>query len=168
MKYLVINASPHENGGTSKFVHAFTEAAKKVGEVKVLNLHDSPPAYSRGDNAPSMIETMYQREVLACDALFIATPTYWFNTPSILKAFVEEIDGIESMLWQRARALGIAVYAPQGGELGVASALTFPLNHMNFVLVDVGYIFHRGIPIDDWAWEDLALMPERMRRVIGR
>lgn len=167
VKYVVINASPSREGGTAKFVSAFGGAAANHGEVTVFNLHDEPPRYSRGSVRRETGLSRYQQAVIDCDALFIATPTYWFNAPAILKAFIEELDEIDLQLYERPRALGIAVYAPQGGELGVASSLVFPLNHMNFALVEVGYIFHRGIPEDDWAWEDITLMPERMRRVLG-
>lgn len=167
MKFLVINASPNKEGGTAKFVGAFKEAAQKLGDVTILNLHDNPPRYAHSEKQNDGEPTLYQKAVMDTDALFIATPTYWFNTPAILKAFLEELDEIDTKLYARPRALGMGIFAPQGGELGVATALTFPLNHMNFVLVDVGYVFHRGVPEDDWAWEDIALMPERMKRVIG-
>ena len=167
MKYLVLNASPNQDGGTAKFVKAFREAAEKHGEVRVMNLHENPPRFSKGATTRDSNFTEYQQEALDCDALFIATPTYWFNVPAILKAFLEEIDEVDEKFYTRPRVLGIAVYAPQGGELGVASALVFPLNHLKFALVEEGYIFHRGIAVDDWAWEDIARMPERMKRVVG-
>ncbi len=167
MKYLVINASPNKDGGTAKFVTAFTEAADLLGDVRVMNLHDSPPHFSKGAKSRDSDFTDYQQAALDCDALFIATPTYWFNVPAILKAFIEEIDEVDKMFYTRPRVLGVAIYAPQGGELGVASALVFPLNHLKFALVEEGYIFHRGVPIDDWAWADIAAMPERMKRVLG-
>ena|SRR3989344_9051614 len=167
MKFLIINASPNSEGGTAKFCDAFLTAAQKVGEVKQLNLHDDPPPFCKGSLPKPEILSTYQREVLECDALFIATPTYWFNVPSILKAFIENLDPIELDLWKRPRTLGIAIYSPEGGELGPATATVLPLNHLNFSLVDNGYVYHRGIPKDDWAWEDIALMPERMARLIG-
>jgi multimeric flavodoxin WrbA len=167
MKFLVINASPHKNGGTQKFVDAFVDAAHKVGDVTQLNLHDSPPPFSNGDFVRPDVLNMYQQEVLVCDALFIATPSYWFNIPSILKAFIENLTPIESDLWQRPRTLGVAVYAPEGGELGCGTATILPLNHLGFSLVDSGYVYHRGIPKDDWAWEDISRMPERMKRLMG-
>jgi multimeric flavodoxin WrbA len=167
MRFLVINASPNKAGKTSRFVDAFTEAAQKTGEVQVLHLHDNPPHYSRGELTAQRNPTVYQKAAIDCDGLFIATPTYWFNVPAILKSFIEELDGVDTELYARPRALGVAVYAPQGGELGTASSLILSLNHMNFALVEVGYIFHRGIAEDDWAWEDISLMPERMKRTIG-
>jgi multimeric flavodoxin WrbA len=162
MKFLVINASPNKEGATSKFVKEFLNAAEKIGEVEVLHLHDDPPRFSDGNlNRP---ETMnkYQRKVMDCDALFIATPTYWFNVPAILKAFIENLTTIEEDLWKRPRILGVAIYAPQGGEQGAGAAIILPFSHFGFALVDVGYVYHRGISEDDWAWEDLRLMPERM------
>jgi multimeric flavodoxin WrbA len=166
MKFLVINASPHKDGGTQRFVDAFCDAADKVESVTKLNLHDNPPSFCKGGFVrPDVLDT-YQQAVLACDALFIATPTYWFNVPSILKAFIENLTPIESDLWQRPRTLGVAVYAPEGGELGCATAIILPLNHLGFSLVDSGYVYHRGIPKDDWAWEDIGRMPERMKRLI--
>ena len=167
MQFLIINASPSNQGGTAKFCSAFWDAAQKVGAAKRLNLHDDPPAFCKGSTSRPEALSVYQREVLACDALFIATPTYWFNVPSILKAFIEDLDPIESDLWQRPRTLGVAVYAPEGGELGPATAIVLPLNHLNFSFVDNGYVYHRGTPKDDWAWEDIERMPDRMARIIG-
>lgn len=167
MKFLVINASPNKEGGTAKFVRAFTDAAQKIGETRVMNLHDGPPRFSKGAVSRTSDFTEYQKATLDCDALFIATPTYWFNVPAVLKAFLEEIDEIDKLIYEKPRALGIAVYAPQGGELGAAQALVLPLNHMNFALVECGYIFHRDIAKDDWAWEDIQNMPARMKRTLG-
>jgi multimeric flavodoxin WrbA len=167
MKFLIINASPNENGVTVKFCDAFTKAAEKVGEVKRLNLHDDPPPFCRGILPRPRTLGLYQREVLDCDALFVATPTYWFNVPSILKAFIEELDPIEEDLWEKRRAFGAAIHAPEGGELGPATALILPLNHLNFSLVNMGYVYHRGIPKDDWAWEDINEMPARMASIIN-
>ncbi len=170
MQFLIINASPHKNGNTARFVDAFKKAAESVGEVAELQLHDTPPPFSRGVY-PSLrpdILSEYQKEILACDALFIATPTYWFNVPSILKALLESLDEIETELFQRTRVFGVAIYAPEGGEFGVASMLILPLNHLNFALVENGYVYHRGIPKDDWAWGDISAMPSAMKRVLGK
>lgn len=166
MKFLIINASPNAHGMTVKFCDAFEDAAKNAGETKRLNLHDDPPAFCRGVLPKPKTLSVYQREVLACDCLFVATPTYWFNAPSILKAFIEDLDPIETELWEKPRTLGVAIYAPEGGELGPAAALILPLNHLGFSLVDSGYVYHRDIPKDDWAWEDIRLMPERMARIV--
>lgn len=165
MKFLIIHASPHQDGGTARLAKAFRDAAERVGTVRQFNLHDDPPPFSTGNMDRPEKLSAYQQAVLDCDALFIATPTYWFNVPSVLKAFIENIDGIEEDLWKLPKILGIGIYAPEGGELGPATALVLPLNHLNFTLVHSGYVFHRGIPKDDWAWDDLAKMPERMARL---
>ena len=167
MKYLVINASPEKTGMTSKLCGRFVETAKKEGEVKELALHDEPPEYCKGTSPKPKNLSIYQEAVLECDALFIATPTYWFNMPSILKAFIESLDQIELDLWRRPRTLGLVVYAPEGGEFGTAAPIVLALNHMNFSLVDNGYVYYRGVEKDDWAWDDLQLMPERMKKLIG-
>ena len=167
MKFLSINSSPNLDGKTSNFCKLFKESAEKLGEVTQFNLYDDPPPFSEGSLLRPEVLNEYQKEVLDCDALFIATPTYWFNVPSILKAFIENLAPIEADLDQKTRALGVAIYAPQGGELGAASSLILSLNHLNFVLVNVGYIFHRNVSEDDWAFENLTLMPVRMKEVLG-
>ena len=166
MNFLIINASPNPDGQTAQFCKVFVEASKKIGETTQLNLHDDPPPFCKGLAPKPEQLSIYQKAVLDCDALFIATPTYWFNVPSILKAFIENLDQIETDLWKRPRALGIAIYAPEGGELGPATSLVLPLNHLNFLFVELGYVFFRGIEKDAWAWEDLEKMPARMARAI--
>jgi multimeric flavodoxin WrbA len=166
MKLLIINASPNADGQTAKLCKIFKDSAEKIGEVKQLNLHDNPPPFSKGLLPKPEVLSVYQQAVLECDAMFIATPTYWFNVPAILKAFIEDLDPIESDLSHKTRALGVAINAPQGGELGAASSMILSLNHLNFLLVNVGYIFHRGVSEDDWAFEDLELMPGRMKHLL--
>src|SRR5260221_8250609 len=77
--------------------------------------------------------------VLDCDGMFIATPTYWYNAPATLKAFIEQLTPIEKKLWKRERKLALAVYSPEGGELGVFTAVVAPLNMMGFSLIGNGY-----------------------------
>ncbi|TSC56250.1 MAG: hypothetical protein G01um101418_145 [Parcubacteria group bacterium Gr01-1014_18] len=166
MKFLIINASPNKRGMTSKFCRTFAKAAKKVGEVKQFDLHDAPPSFCKGSKPRPKKLSLYQKETLDCDALFIGTPPYWFSAPSILKAYIEDLDPIENDLWKRPRPLGMCIYAPEGGELGVAGPIALAFNHLKFSLVEWGYIFNRGIKKDDsWSWDDIKGMPKRMERI---
>jgi NAD(P)H-dependent FMN reductase len=156
---LIVNASPHKPSVTSRFCDVFAEGFG-AGYTTWLDLHAQPPPHS--DGTYERDGTPWQQAVLATDVLFVATPTYWFNIPSILKAFLDDLTAIEEQLWEAERFAVIAVHAPQGGEIGALNALLAPLNMMGFTLPGNGYVYYRH-EADDWAWTDLKEIAKRMR-----
>jgi multimeric flavodoxin WrbA len=147
MKCLTINASPHNNSVTERFCKTFEE----IMPSQRINLHDDPPPICRGRYKKG---SKWQKAVLDADMLFIATPTYWYNIPSILKAFLDDITAVDSQLWQDERYLYIAVHAPEGGEIGTINALMAPFNMMGFTIPACGYVYYRGTQ-DRWVWKEL-------------
>jgi NAD(P)H-dependent FMN reductase len=156
---LVVNASPHGQSVTTKFCKIF-EKGFGAEYTNQLNLHDAPPRFSDGSYAT---DTPLQKQVLDVDVLFIATPTYWFNVPAILKAFIDELSGIDTKkLWAVDRYVVVAVHAPQGGEIGAVGALVLPLNMMGFTLPANGFVYYRNED-DSWAWNDLTEIAKQLR-----
>ena len=143
MNVLVVNASPHKNSKTERFCKLFEKYLSVP--YKQINLCDYNIPFSDGTykKIDGDMEEL-RKLVLECDGLFIASPTYWYNVPSILKAFIEQLTCIDSKLWQRERMLAIAVHAPHGGELGVFNAIVAPLNMFGFSLVGNGYAWYAG------------------------
>jgi multimeric flavodoxin WrbA len=157
---LIVNASPHKRSITTRFCRTF-EKGFGSHYTKQIELHDKPPPHS--DGTYNKVDTPWQRHVLESDVLFIGTPTYWFNVPSILKAFLDDLAAIdEEKLWASERFMVIAVHAPEGGEIGAVNALVLPLNMLGFTLPANGYVYYR-YPADRWAWKDLIDVAERIR-----
>ena len=162
-RYLVINASPHKNSQSARFCQLFEEKLERHKSTR-LNLYESDIPYSDGTYAVPknrVLERM-RDQVLSCQGMFISTPTYWFNAPAILKAFIEQLTPIEGQLWRRERLLGLAVHAPEGGELGVFQAIVPALNCMGFCLVGNGYVWKRGTKRSEtWVEKDIAGIAHR-------
>jgi NAD(P)H-dependent FMN reductase len=156
---LIVNASPHKPSITSRFCDTFADGFG-ARYTTWLDLHDQPPPHSDGTYGRG--GTPWQDAVLATDVLFVATPTYWFNIPSILKAFLEDLTAIEEQLWTTERFAVLAVHAPEGGEIGAVNALLAPLNMMGFTLPANGYVYYRHTA-DSWAWTDLTEIAKRVR-----
>lgn len=157
---LVINASP-KNGKTLKFCKTF-ERAFGSQHTKRLNLAKNPPPHS--DGTFKNTGTRWQEDTLKSDVLFIATPVYWFNVPSTLKAYLDDLAAIERKLWKNERFVIVAVHAPEGGEIGALNAIILPLNSMGFTLPRNGFVYYRG-PSDDWAWKDIEYAAEEVSEV---
>jgi multimeric flavodoxin WrbA len=158
-KALLVNASPFGQSVTTRFCKTF-EKGFGAAYTKQLNLHDAPPRYSAGIYITG---TPLQRQVLDPDVVFIATPTYWFNVPAILKSFIEDLSGIDTKeLWAIDRYVVVAVHAPEGGEIGAISAVVLPFNMMGFTLPANGFVYYRDAD-DDWALKDLADIAKQLR-----
>jgi multimeric flavodoxin WrbA len=158
-KALIVNASPFRESVTAKFCKTF-EKGFGADYTKQLNLHDAPPRYSEGTYTS---DSPLQKQVLDVDVVFIATPTYWFNVPAILKAFLDDLSGIDTEeLWAIDRYVVVAVHAPEGGELGAIGALVLPLNMIGFTLPANGFVYYRNED-DSWAWDDLTEIAKQLR-----
>jgi NAD(P)H-dependent FMN reductase len=161
--YLTINASPHRRSRTERFCRMFEDHL--VGpSFDRIDLFDLKLPHSDGtyDQKPSQTVQRLRDNVLRCDGMFIASPTYWFNAPVPLKAFLEQLAPIDSRLWRRERLLGLAVHAPEGGELGLFQAVVPALNIMGFALVGNGYVYYRRTrKSEDWVDVDIRKMARR-------
>jgi NAD(P)H-dependent FMN reductase len=159
----VINASSFVGSITDKHCKLFIDNLDGP-EYSRIDLRDERIPIHNGhwDETPNATLRALRKRVLDCDGMFIATPVHWFNVPSVLKAFIDHLTPIESKLWKRERLLGIAVYAPEGGELGAFSAVVCPLTLMGFSLVGSGFVYRREKRKPKaWVRKDIVDMAER-------
>jgi multimeric flavodoxin WrbA len=159
-RFLVINVSPHKNSITQQFAKTFISQCKLLGiETTEINLWDEhiPPSNGTYEQLNLRMQTL----TLESDGVFIASPTYWYNVPATLKAYIECLTNIEDELYERSRPICLAVHSPEGGELGVIQSILLPMNMMGFWIPENAYAYYRGKQ-DDWAWEEVNGMPGRM------
>lgn len=161
---LTVNSSPKPNSKTEALLALFENNAKSLGaEIKRVNLYEeeSTPVSGKLGKSTSPYNRL-QQAVLACDGVVIATPTYWFNVPGILKNFIDNLTQLEEDdFLLEGKVAGFIVHSPQGGEIGALQAMALPLNHMGVVLPPYCCIFYRG-PQDDWVEQDCKDLAKRM------
>ena len=160
--FLVINCSPFKNSVCQKFCDIFIKRCTELGiKTTQINIHDIEIKFSNGTYDEVNLEI--QKLTLETDGIFIASPTYWYNVPSKLKAYLECLPNIEDRLYERSRPICVAVHAPEGGELGVLQAILLPMNMMGFWIPNNGYAYYRNTKYDDgWAFDEIKSMPDRM------
>ncbi len=167
MKLLAINSSPKQNGQTVKLLNLFINRAKKLNvEVKRIDLYQEKIGHFSGELQTKPKYSALQKEMLECDGFVIATPTYWFNTPGILKDFIDNLTPMEENGWKlEGKVVGFIVYSPEGGETPVLQNLAMTFNQMGALIPPYGMIFYRG-KMDSWAIEDCRDLADRLVQTI--
>jgi multimeric flavodoxin WrbA len=150
IKLLAINCSPRLNGTTSSLLDLFIEEAKKQAKVEKINLHEHPLPFVTGEMELPIKELHYlQQKMVEADGFVIATPTYWFSAPAILKNFIEHLTILEENGWMlEGKVAGFIVYAPEAGEASVLQNLMLTFNHMGVTIPPYSTIFYRGVADD--------------------
>lgn len=144
--------------------------------IKILTINSSPKKGGQYEEDINPVDgrlgqkihklSRLQKLMIESDGFVIATPTYWFNMPGILKNFVDNLTILEENGWLlENKVAGIIVYSPQGGEIGVLSPLAITFNHMGVVIPPYGLIFYRG-KIDEHALEDIKLLAKSIKRQV--
>lgn len=168
MKILTINCSPKKDGNTSKLLKIFQNEAIKIGgEVVSINLYDEKEDFFDGKlNQEIKVLTKVQRLMTESDGFVIATPTYWFNTPAILKNFIDNLTPLEENNWMlEGKVGGFIVFEPEGGGAEVLKNLAMTFNHMGVAIPPYSLIFYRGKQ-DKWVFADLKLLARVMKAEI--
>jgi multimeric flavodoxin WrbA len=164
--YLTINGSPHPRSRTERYCKLFEDHLDGPTFSRI-DLFDLKLPHSDGTYREDGSRTVQRLRqwVLDCDGMFISSPTYWFNVPAPLKSFMEQLAPIDRKLWRRERLLGLAVHAPEGGELGVFQAVVPALNIMGFSLVGNGYVYYRRTrKPEDWVESDIRNMAHKFSK----
>ena len=165
VKILAINSSPKESGHTAHLLKLFIDSAKSLGaQVKKLNLYEEhiKPYSGILGKKPKRLNH-FQKALVEVDGFVIATPTYWFNEPGILKDFIDSLTPLEENDFMlEGKVAGFIVYSPQGGETEVLENLAMTFNQMGVLLPPYSLIFYRGVKEDNWAFEDSKLLAKRM------
>lgn len=164
MKLLAINASPKQTGTTAGLLQDFIKAAEKINiKVTPWQLYEHESVVHSGKISKDMERlSETQRQVLAADGFVIATPTYWFNVPGVLKNFIDSLTVLEENELLEGKVAGFIVYSPEGGEYGVLSSLLLPLNHMGVLFPPYSSIFYRGEQ-DTWVKQDIIDLAKRLQ-----
>ncbi len=164
VKILAINSSPKTKGHTTKLLGRFVNSAKKLGaKVKQINLFKVhiPPVTGQLKKKVKRL-TKLQKELVTADGFVIATPTYWFAEPGVLKNFIDNLTPLEENNFMlEGKVAGFIVYSPEGGETDVLENLAMTFNQMGIILPPYSLIFYRG-PQDKWALEDVKLLAKNM------
>lgn len=164
IRLLAICASAKRGSHTERFLKKFTDAARRQGaNVRVVELtarHLEPVDGRLGRKIKRL--SPLQKLMVESDGFVIATPTYWFNEPGVLKNFIDHLTVLEENgFLLEGKVAGFIVYSPQGGETDVLENLAIVFNHMGVLLPPYACIFYRG-PADDWALRDIPLLAKNI------
>ncbi len=165
IKILTINCSPKKDGNTAKLLKIFQSEADRIGlEVVPINLYEEKEDFFHGKLDQKVKKlTRVQALMSKSDGFVIATPTYWFNTPAILKNFIDNLTPLEENNWMlEGKVGGFIVYEPQGGGVEVLKNLAMTFNHMGVAIAPYSLIFYRGRQ-DKWALADIKLLARVMK-----
>lgn len=168
MKILTINCSPKKDGNTANLLKIFENEASQIGsEVISIHLHDEREGFFDGKLNQEIKElTKVQKMMTATDGFVIATLTYWFNTPAILKNFIDNLTPLEENNWMlEGKVGGFIVFEPEGGGAEVLKNLAMTFNHMGVAIPPYSLIFYRGKQ-DKWALTDIKLLARVMKAEI--
>ncbi len=165
VKILLINASPKKTGTTALFLKVFEKAAKQEDiNTKRIDLIDNKVETFNGKlNQKIRKFHPYLKLILEYDGFVIATPTYWFSLPGVLKNFIDNLTPFEENNWMlEGKVAGCIVYSPEGGGTEVLKNLALTFNHMGIAIPPYGLIFYRDQK-DKWALRDIALLAKTMK-----
>lgn len=160
IKIVTIGCSPKETGHTASLLKLFTETAitsgAKIERFDLYEEHIKPFSGELGKKIKKLDHI--QRALIESDGFVIATPTYWFNEPGILKNFVDNLTPLEENgFLLEGKVAGILVYSPEGGETTVLETLALTFNQMGVAIPPYALIFFRG-PADKWALKDASML----------
>ena len=103
---VAINASPIKRGTVDKLLRVFEKSLSNKHKATRINLYDFdfPPHGGNLEREP--LKYPFIKDIRKAHAIIIATPTYWFNMPGILKNFLdmrcragEEVIVLDDISW---------------------------------------------------------------------
>ena len=164
IKILAINSSPKRSGKTAKFLDLYIKSAEKLGaKVTRVDLYKEKLPFFSGILGKKLHKRSHIQKLAAdADGIVIATPTYWFNEPAVLKNLLDNLTPLEENGFQlEGKVAGFIVYSPQGGESAVLQNMAMVLNQMGMIIPPYAMIFYRG-PQDTWVHQDVINLAKRM------
>lgn len=165
-KILAINSSPNFSGKTASFLKTAITGFRKLNcLVEKVDLYKENLSFETGKlDRKNFKLTALQKKISECDGFIIATPVYWFNTPAILKAFIDNLTILEEEspnFLLEGKVAGIIVYSPQGGEVNVLQILSLTFNHLGVTFPPYSLLYYRNKE-DSWFKKDLLNLPRRV------
>ncbi len=172
IQLLAICSSPKAGGHTDKLLERFIKAAGRYGaSVTKIQLYKEkiPPFdgklhHRRASLVAQNIRGLsrFQKALKGCDGFVIATPTYWFNVPGVLKNLIDHLTVLEEYgYWLEGKVAGFIVYSPHGGGTDVLENLALVFSNMGVVLPPYSMI-HYGQSDDQWSPEDIGLLAKNI------
>lgn len=164
VKILAINSSPKTKGHTARLLELFIKSAVRPGaDVKRVNLFREEIKPVTGELKKKIKRlSKLQKALIECDGFVIASPTYWFAEPGILKDFIDNLTPWEETGFMlEGKVAGFIVFSPEGGETNVLENLALTFNQMGVLLPPYSLIFYRG-PKDKWAIDNLKLLAKNI------
>src|SRR5215831_21228955 len=145
------------DGAVEALAKAVAEGARGAGaEVRLRRVHDlvSPDVMAKvpgwEERSKRMLAeygtpTLHDAEW--ADGIMFGTPTRFGNTSAELKAFIDSLGS----LWFQGKLNGKAGSAftssagPHGGNETTVASLFFPMAHLGFIIVPVGYTHEKVV-----------------------
>ena len=126
MKIIIINASPRENGATSKILSEFASQLSRKGAcTATFHLSNLEFSFCKGccscyktsqcfldDDAKKLSEI-----ISGADGLIIGTPCYVSDVSGQLKAFIDRGQFVFEQLLKGKHTIGVVTYENYGGHL---------------------------------------------------
>jgi len=157
VRIVVLNASPHANGATSKLARIAGKGVVDAGgEVEYLRLYDYRVEPCKGCVSEDVKKCYfpcpaYQDDfnklawrLVEAEGFILATPVYWYAPTGVLKNFIDRLTSLENMIFHSGRSLldgKVAGFIVAGADSGVISALSYMMIVMNSM----------GVHIPPWA-----------------
>ena len=144
MKVIAIQASPNQDGLTSRLAQAVLKGAGNNGaETELIHLNElnlkSCTACNNGwgkckEDGTCILEDGFQKlndKIAKCDALVFATPVYWHDLSESAKTFLDRLrrceTGVDFRTFTGKKTIGIASAGGVKGRRRIALALALLL-----------------------------------------
>jgi multimeric flavodoxin WrbA len=145
IRILCVSASPVPDGHTEQLLGIFASKAFSLGaEVEPIRLVDNPPPTVSGKQEQWKPDPFWADKITGVDAIVVATPTYWFNAPGILKDWIDNLTPLTYESKLDGLLGGVIVYGPEGGSFNVAQYLGTVFNNIGITVPARGLIWQEG------------------------
>lgn len=145
IKILCVTASPVNDGHSDQLLGIFATRAFALGaEVEIIRLVDNPPPTVSGKQEGWKPDPYWLEKLTTADAVVVSTPTYWFNTPGILKDWIDNLTPLTYESKLDGLLGGVIVYGPEGGGFNQAQYLGMVFNNIGITVPARGLIWQEG------------------------
>ena len=145
IRILCISASPVRDGRSEQLLSVFASKAFGLGaEIDVERLHERPMEVVTGKLEGWKPDPYWATKLDWADAVIVATPTYWFAPPPILKAWIDSLTPLTYISKLDGLLGGVIVYGPEGGALVAAQYLGMVFNNIGITIPARGIIWQEG------------------------
>jgi multimeric flavodoxin WrbA len=143
---------------------ALRQAAREGAQTQEVHLRDVLQEPFWGDIRQEKSEAVgaLVNQVIASDAIIIATPTHWFNVSSLTKIFIDHLTDLEEPKFSlQGRVVGVIATCEEDGGNQACMNMIAPLLHLGCIVPPYGAIFRNlsaGGGEAQWQDRDFALL----------